>query len=205
MVRIKVCGITRLEDAQMAVDQGFDAIAFNFYPKSKRYIPPEQAREIIRRLPPFTQLVGVFVNEPLDALRAAAAAAGVGAVQLHGTETPEYCGQITLPVIKSFGMDPNFDFEKMKAYRVSAFLLDTFSSELAGGTGQIFDWKLAIKAKKYGNIILAGGLSPYNLLDALQTVEPYAVDVNSGVETRPGEKTAQKMKQIIDIVRQFNK
>ena len=206
MICIKVCGITKLEDARYAAHVGFDAVGFIFYRNSPRYIAPEKARDIIAALPPFVMTVGVFVDEEPGTVRDICGLAKLSMVQLHGDEPPEYCRSMPLRVIKAFGIDEHFNFRKLAEYEnsnVAAFLLDKHSPELVGGTGQTFDWRLAQNAKEYGKIILAGGINPFNVEAALKEAEPFGIDVNSGVEILPGEKNRVKMRELIEKVRRF--
>ena len=204
MVALKVCGITKAEDARYAASLGFDAIGFIFYPQSPRYIEPEKVKEIIEQLPPFVNTVGVFVNEPIEKIREICSITKITTVQLHGDESPEFCRQVPVRVIKAFGIDDRFSFSILAKYQhanVSAFLLDKHSPELVGGTGQSFDWHLVREAKSYGRIILAGGITPFNVISALNEAEPYGLDVNSGVEILPGEKNRNKLRALIENVR----
>ncbi len=206
MIYVKICGITKIEDARYAVQQGYNALGFIFYPPSPRNIEPEKVRDIIAALPPFIATVGVFVNEEIEKVKEICAYCKLSAVQLHGDETPEYCDEMPVRVIKAFGIDSHFNFNIIASYihsNVAAFLLDKHSPELIGGTGQVFDWKLAKKVKEYGRIILAGGITPFNVESALAEAEPFGIDVNSGVEILPGEKNRVKMKELIDKVRRF--
>jgi phosphoribosylanthranilate isomerase len=188
--RTKVCGITRLEDALLAVELGADALGFNFHKPSPRYISPAGARDIIRRLPPFVAAVGVYANETdMGPVNAVAAEAGVGAIQLHGPQFPELAGQPAgRPLIRAVAVGKDFKAKSLAAFQASAFLLDAFHPQLSGGTGTVFDWELAREAGRYGTIILAGGLNPGNVGRAIREVRPFAVDVASGVESVPGEK-----------------
>jgi|SRR3989339_689705 len=204
MISLKICGITKPEDARYAAHLGYSAIGFIFYRESPRYVTPEIAHSIITDLPPFIAAVGVFVNESPAAVRNICEHTKLSHVQLHGQETPDYCRSMPVRVIKAFGVDDHFNFHSLASYEnanVSAFLLDRHSPELIGGTGQAFDWSLVRHAKKYGRIILAGGITPFNVEAALKEAEPYGVDVNSGVEILPGEKNRVKMKDLIDKVR----
>ncbi len=204
--RIKICGITRLEDARVAANLGVDALGFIFHPKSPRFISPEQARNIIMQLPPMINRVGVFVNESRETVMKIAALSGIDTVQLHGDETPEMCATIPLPVIKSFSIRPDSDISKLKDYRTQGILLDTWSPGMQGGSGVTFDWNIARKAcGMFNNIILAGGLGPTNLEDALGMVDPFAVDINSGVEIMPGVKNPHKMRHVVKIVKNWKK
>lgn len=188
--RIKVCGITRLEDALLAAELGADALGFNFYRPSPRYIAPEAARAIIQRLPPFVMPVGVFANEKdMDRIAAIAEEAGVGGIQLHGPQFPEVAAPPAgCLLIRAVAVGEDFKAESLAALKANAFLLDACHPQLMGGTGMQFDWKLARDADRYGAIILAGGLNPGNVGRAMKEVRPYAVDVATGVESAPGKK-----------------
>src|SRR5687768_17288560 len=156
MIKVKICGITNYDDAVMALDLGVDAIGFNFYNKSPRYIAPADAREIADKLPPFTALVGVFVNEfNLDVVRSVSEMVKLTALQLHGNESPEYCSHLQyLRLIKAMRVGEGFDVSHAKDYPVSAILLDNYSTEAYGGTGHLFDWRLAVAAKQYAPRII---------------------------------------------------
>ncbi len=201
MTKIKICGITRWEDASYAVALGVDALGFVFYPKSPRYVGPREAREIIRRLPPFVTSVGVFVDAPAQEIMEIANHCGLSAVQLHGRETPDFCNQFSAQVIKAFRVEGDQLPQEISHYSVNAILLDTYQAGLPGGTGTTFSWKVAIEAKVYGKIILAGGLSSENIIKAIETVNPYAVDVSSSVEEGPGIKDARLMSDFMDKVK----
>ena len=204
-MRIKICGITRYEDARTAASLGVDALGFIFSSQSQRYISPANAAEITRRLPPFVSKVGVFVNEDPRRVLEAAQIAGVDTIQLHGDESPEYCAAIPLPVIKALQVGDNFGLSAISAYKgIAGILLDTWDPERRGGSGRTFDWNAAIKAcHSCDTIILSGGLSPSNIQEAIETVHPYAVDVNSGVEISPGVKNPYKMREVVSIVKKF--
>jgi phosphoribosylanthranilate isomerase len=205
-VKLKICGITRLEDARIAANLGADGLGFIFYPKSPRYITPANARAIIDTLPPFVTRVGVFVDQTPEEIMAIVNVAGVNAVQLHGAEPPEIARRLPLPVIKAFGVQHGFNLGVLADYPVAACLLDTWDTTLAGGTGKSFDWSVARQAVDSGaTVILAGGLGPSNLTEALGVVRPYAVDVNSGVEVRPGEKNPNKIRDVITIIKEWNR
>ncbi|RJR42101.1 MAG: phosphoribosylanthranilate isomerase [Deltaproteobacteria bacterium] len=190
MVRVKICGITNLEDAMLAAHLGADALGFIFYPPSPRSVEPEAAKNIIAQLPPFVTTVGVFVDEDAAKVKELAAAVGLDWLQLHGKETPEYCRSLGRRVIKAFRIRDNNSLSEMKTYRgvAQAFLLDTYKKGQVGGTGETFNWDLALEAKKSGPIILAGGLTAENIAQAIVAVQPFAVDVASGVEAAPGRK-----------------
>jgi phosphoribosylanthranilate isomerase len=203
-VKVKICGITQYEDAKTAVSVGVDALGFIFYPKSPRYIHPSKAHEIIKRLPPFVAKVGVFVNSDASAVMTAVQQSGVDTVQLHGNEPPEFCRKLPMTVIKAFPVGKDFDPAILDEYPVSGFLLDTWSDAVPGGTGRTFDWSIAKSATQYHhNIILAGGLGPTNIAEALETVQPYAVEFNSGVEIKPGIKNPRKMLAAVEIVKNW--
>ena len=200
MVRVKICGITNWADAKLAIDAGADALGFNFYPPSPRAVTPAQAWEIVRRLPPFVEAVGVFVDWSSPAVLALARAVGLHAVQLHGDESPATVAECAAsrPVIKGFRMRPGFRPARLARYRrASAFLLDGYRKGLRGGTGATTDWNLARVARRYGRIVLAGGLTPENVAEAIHAAEPFAIDVASGVEARPGKKDAARLRALM--------
>ena len=198
MVHVKICGITNLEDAQAAVDAGADALGFVFYPPSPRYVTPEQAGQIIQTLPPFVTTVGLFVDVALDTVNDMARRCGLDRIQLHGRETPEFCRQVTRPVIKAIRIKNAQSLTPVPDYKVSAYLLDAYvEGALPGGTGASFAWELAARAKPYGPVILAGGLTPENIEVAVAQICPYGVDVSTGVERAPGIKDHQKVRQFI--------
>ncbi len=196
MVRIKICGITNLEDALLAAELGADALGFIFYAKSPRKVDPEVARAIIAQLPPFVAAVGVFVDEAAAVVRDLAARVGLDWVQLHGQESPEYCRNLGRKVIKGFRIRDEKSLLELEPYRdaVQAFLLDTYKKGQVGGTGEVFDWHLALEAQKYGRIILAGGLDADNVAQAIATARPAAVDAASGTEAAPGKKDPAKLR-----------
>jgi len=180
-------------------------LGFIFYKNSPRYITPENARSIIMQLPPFVSRVGVFVNEDLSNVIEIARVAGLDTVQLHGEETSQFCSNVPLPVIKAFSIRPDFDISQLELYKTAGILLDTWHDKLHGGTGTTFDWRIAIKiCLKHDNIILAGGLGPSNVEDALRSVTPYGVDISSGVEIMPGIKNPHKIRDIIRIVKSYS-
>lgn len=205
-VRIKICGITRWEDARIAASLGVDAIGFIFYDKSPRYIAPEEAALIIKQLPPFVSRVGVFVDEDPQRVIAASRLSGIDTIQLHGTESPRYCHAMPMPVIKAFSIEPSSDLALLEQYHVSGLLLDTWASGRRGGTGKTFDWTIAQNAcTKYDHVILAGGLNPANIEEALETVHPYGIDISSGVEIKPGIKNPRKMRDAVQAVRAWER
>ena len=198
MVHVKICGITRLEDAQAAIDAGADALGFVFYPPSPRYVSPAQAAQIIQGLPPFVTTVGLFVDVPLATLHDIAARCRLDRIQLHGREPPEFCGQVKHPVIKAFHIKDGGSLARLPDYRVAGYLLDAYvEGALPGGTGVSFAWELAAQAKPYGPVILAGGLTPENVEAAVTRIGPYGVDVSSGVERAPGVKDHHKVRAFI--------
>jgi len=199
-VRVKICGITRVEDALLAVRLGADALGFNFWPESKRYVSPSAASAIVARLPPFVTSVGVFVNQPEAELRAIAAESGVQVFQLHGDEPPDLCSRLPLPVIKAIAVDEVRTLSRLLSYEVSAFLLDTPSRGF-GGSGVPFDWSLAEGVSEAAPVVLAGGLTPENVAEAIRAVRPYAVDVASGVESAPGVKDPARLARFIAAAR----
>ena len=202
MTRVKICGITEFEDARDAVLLGADAIGLNFYPSSPRYVEPRRAAKIIERLPPFVTVVGVFVNHPdPQNLEDFAGSLGLHAVQLHGNETPDYCSMIQrAKVIKALRVDSNFRVETLRSYGSRTFLLDACSPDQFGGTGKSFNWELVFGANAFGSIVIAGGLNPENVAQAVGMLHPFAVDVASGVESRPGKKDYEKMRRFIEAV-----
>jgi len=203
-MRIKICGITRLEDARAAAGLGVDALGFIFAPQSPRYISPIDAAEIIRRLPPFVSRVGVFVDEDPRRVIEAAQVSGIDTIQLHGSETPRYCASMPLPVIKALSVSDDFDLAAIATYKTAGILLDTWDPERKGGSGRTFNWQVAIDAcRKCDSLILSGGLGPSNIREAIETVCPYAVDLNSGVEAGPGVKNHTKMREVVAVIRKF--
>ena len=215
--RIKICGVTRLEDAQLAVDLGAAALGFNFYPLSSRYIEPAAARAIIRRLPPFVAAVGIFANETdTGHVISLAREAGVTTVQIHVAQVPlsgpaafqspaldELLAASTLVV--AVPVREGFKPEDLRKIKASAYLLDTYDPDLLGGTGRTFDWSVVREAKQYAPIILAGGLTPENVGRAVREVRPFAVDVASGVESAPGIKDPAKLRAFFAAVAQADK
>lgn len=208
MFRIKVCGITSWTDARRAVDCGADALGFNFYRRSPRYISPHAAGRIIARLPKHVACVGVFVNEPVEAVLRARNIAGINLAQLHGEEPPQIVARLAerMVTLKAFRASPEFRLADLRPYRAAdAFLLDGFSSRARGGTGRTVDWRLARRAGRYGPIVLAGGLNAENIAEAVRRARPAAVDVNSGVERAPGRKDAKKLRAFFDAVESVKK
>ena len=208
MTLVKICGITNLDDALAAIAAGADALGFNFYKPSPRYIAPPAAREIIEQLPGSVLTVGVFVNEdsPQDVMNIANEAK-IKTLQLHGDESPDYCRELAAQtaVIKSLAVSDSFDPKLPKTYPVDAIMLDTRDNRLRGGTGRVFDWSIAQQVSQLvPKLYLAGGLSPENVAGAINTVRPYAVDACSALEDRPGTKNHERMRAFIDTVRSVN-
>ena len=197
LVKVKVCGMTRLEDTLLAIEGGADAVGFIFYKKSPRYVSAKTVKAIIGALPPFIETVGVFVNETADRINRIADSCKLSAVQLHGNESSVFCKKISRKVIKAVRVKGKDSFDGLSSYKVSAFLLDAYSDQQQGGTGETFDWRLVSEGKKYGPVILAGGLDPSNVEHAIRKVKPYGVDVCSGVEMTPGIKDPSRMKKFI--------
>ncbi len=197
-VKLKVCGITSIEDARAAVECGAEYLGFNFYPQSPRYLAPATARAIIEQLPAGIVTVGIFVNEaaPEDVI-GILQSSGVRMAQLHGDETPDYCAQVGAErVIKALRAGADFDPRSVLDYPAWAILLDAFDAKLYGGTGKTANWAAARAAAKLTRVFLAGGLSPGNIVAAVRVVEPFAVDVNSGVESAPGRKDARQLNSL---------
>ena len=203
MTLIKICGISNLNDALAAVAAGANALGFNFYKPSPRYITPQNAREIVDQLPTSILTVGVFVNEHQHSVRSIAGEAGIKALQLHGDESPSYCRELADSyVIKALAVSADSDVEMVNAYDVEAVMLDTRDTNLRGGTGRVFDWSIAKRVnERVPKLFLAGGLSPENIKEAITTVSPYAVDACSALEDRPGIKNQERMRAFIEIAR----
>jgi phosphoribosylanthranilate isomerase len=203
-VRIKVCGITNEKDAIKAANLGAWAVGFIFYKKSPRFLSPFKAKKIIEQLPPFITPVGVFVNHNQGAIRDIINHTGIRVVQLHGQEDHHFCHRLrryNVKVIKAFSVGPEFSPKDIEPYKVDAYLFDTFSTEAYGGTGKTFDWNVLRDVKSMNvPIILSGGLNNQNVIEPVNALKPYAVDVNSQVEEAPGKKDHSKMKEFIDVV-----
>ena len=193
-VRVKVCGITRAEDAALASDLGADALGFNFVPGSPRRIDPPRARAIIETLPPFVTPVAVVADPQPGELARWVEESGVRAVQFHGEESPQTCAASRLPWVKALRVGPGFDPRSVEAYASSWCLLDAQAPGLLGGTGRTFDWSIVAAVRSRRRVILAGGLTPQNLAEALALARPEAVDLNSGVESAPGVKDPGRLR-----------
>jgi phosphoribosylanthranilate isomerase len=201
-MRVKICGITNIEDAILCQDLGADALGFIFYPGSRRYISPYSAAEICRQLSVFTLKVGVFVNESSDVINDLADALGLGAVQLHGEEPAEMVKEIRHPVIKSFRIKAGYNFNEVRRYENCSYLFDTYSAKEYGGTGQVFDWQL-IPREMCSKMILAGGISSDNIEQIYRLIKPGAVDLSSALESYPGKKNPQKVKSFFSCVQRL--
>jgi phosphoribosylanthranilate isomerase len=214
MVRIKICGITNLADARAAILAGADMLGFNFYRPSPRFIEPQDARTTIeslraeiKALPRTVTMVGVFVNEPAESIVRIADEAGVAAIQLHGDESVEFCRELKtlLPdrfLIKALRSRGEGVTEQATEYDVDAIMLDAFDAELRGGTGRTVDWNLARRTRAaVPRLFLAGGLSPENVREAIDAVQPFAVDACSALESSPGHKDAERMDAFVRAVR----
>jgi phosphoribosylanthranilate isomerase len=201
--QVKICGVTNVADALAAAEAGADMVGLNFYEHSPRHISLATAGEISRALPPFVLRVGVFVNPPEELVTRALGECGLSLLQFHGDEPSDFCTQFGLMSIKALRMRDAESLNQLANYFTDAFLLDAYSKSGLGGTGEIFNWDLALEAQKFGKpIFLAGGLTPANVAAAVKKVRPFAVDVSSGVELVPGKKDAAKMKAFIQAVRQ---
>jgi phosphoribosylanthranilate isomerase len=201
-MRVKICGISNPPDAVTAVEGGADMLGFMFYEESPRFVAVDTAAAIIRQLPPFVVNVGVFVNASADFVWRAIRACGLNLLQFHGDETPDFCLQFGVMSMKAFRMRDAESLQTLSAYHTDAWLLDAFVPGRHGGTGATFNWDLALEAKQSGRpIILAGGLTPENVGEAIRKVAPFAVDVSSGVESAPGKKDAAKIRAFIAAVR----
>lgn len=203
--KVKICGITNLEDAAAAVEAGADALGFVFHPKSPRYILPALAKQIIMGLPPLVIAVGVFVDEEQQIVRSLMDDCGLELAQLHGHESAAYCHELGRPVLKALRVKDRSSFLALAEFQgragVRGFVLDAFSDQAYGGTGLVIDWQLAAEVARAANILLAGGLTPDNVAKAIQSVQPYGVDVSSGVEREPGKKDHEKVRAFIRAVR----
>lgn len=207
MVKVKVCGITNTQDAFMAVEMGVDALGFIFA-RSPRRVQPDDARRVIQSLPPFVQTVGVFVNEEPVTIQETMNFCGLDLAQLHGDESPEICETLMPRCVKAIRVRSKASIEQIRCYagKVRAILLDTYSEEKRGGAGRTFDWGLAVEAKRAGMpIILAGGLDPFNIEEAILTVKPIAVDINSGVEHTPRKKDRFLMEELMGKIGEINR
>lgn len=215
MTRVKICGITNVEDAIAAAEAGADLLGFIFYPSSPRYITPERAREIIAELHQRTdapKFVGVFVDESIERVRQVMEQTEIALVQLHGSESAEMMRELTPRVYKSLRPRNRTEAQaSADAYRAAlngntpAFIVDAFNEKQFGGTGERVDWSIAAKIAREYPILLAGGLKPENVADAIRAVQPWGVDVSSGVERSPGVKDQEKVRQFIEAAKNFSR
>ena len=201
MTRIKICGITHLTDALTAVNAGADALGFVFVPDTPRFVKSDQVAAIVAELPPFITTVGIFASRNAAIIKTTLDQCRLDAVQIHADVTPEFCRNLDKKVIKVVRVKDESSLSILSDYDVNAFLLDTYVEGKMGGTGELFDWNLALQAKNYGRIIVAGGLNPDNVAQAVRYVKPYGVDVSSGVESGPGHKDPDKIRKFIDAVK----
>jgi len=204
MIPVKICGITTWEDAEIAVNYGASAIGMIFYEGSLRYIYPEKVQEWISEIPVKVKKVGVFVNEKQKNIKTIVEKLNLDYIQLHGDESPEYCDKMIRPVIKVFHVGTDFDPAVLGNFQVHAFLFDTYQKGKSGGTGRSFNWTLISDLKTDIPIILSGGLGPENINKGIETVQPSAVDVNSGVESEPGIKNKVKMEKLFNSIENSN-
>jgi len=200
--RVKICGITNLDDAHHAAAYGADALGFVFYPGSPRFVDPDTARRIIAELPPLVTTVGLFVNEPSARIREMVDFCGLNTVQLHGDEEPDQCCYPPCRVIKALRLRGDMQSSQFAVYKVSALLLDAFVPNQFGGTGHRCDWEQAATVASQHRVILAGGLNPENVAEAVRQVHPYGVDVSSGVEEKPGQKNPEKVARFIRMAKE---
>lgn len=204
-VKVKICGLTNAEDAAAAVEAGADAVGFVFHKKSPRCAEAAVVKGIVKTLPPFVLPIGVFVNEDAKVVRDVVDSCGLALVQLHGDETAAYCEALGRPVLKAIRLKDRRSFLILAEFQgragVRGFLVDAFSSDAYGGTGQVADWSLAAEASSAAPVLLAGGLTPENVSQAIFQVRPYGVDVSSGVEASPGKKDHEKVRAFVRAVR----
>jgi phosphoribosylanthranilate isomerase len=201
-VKVKICGITHVADGLAAAEAGADMVGLMFYDKSPRHITMPTAKEIAQRLPSFVVKVGVFVNPAEDLVLRGIGECGLSLLQFHGDEPPEFCTKFGVMSLKGFRVRDAASLQALAAYDTDAWLLDAYSADKLGGTGATFNWELALEAKKSGKpIFLAGGLTPENVAEAVRRVQPFGVDVSSGVESAPGKKDPAKVKAFIAAAR----
>ncbi len=203
--KIKICGITNIEDAELAVQAGADALGFILYPNSPRFVEIQVVKSIVNQLPPFVLPIGVFVNEDSTMVQNVMDVCGLALAQLHGEESPAYCESLGYPVLKAIRLRDRSSFLSLAEYKgragVRGFVLDAFSESEYGGTGKVADWDVAAEAAQDAPVLLAGGLTPENVQEAIHKVQPYGVDVSSGVETHPGKKDPTKVQAFIQAVK----
>ena len=204
MIAIKICGITSLKDAKLAANYGATAIGMIFYQGSPRFVDPAEVEQWIDSIPSSVKKVGVFVNEQSETINKITRQLRLDFIQLHGDESPEFCNEITRPVIKVFRVGDDFDADILNDYDVRAFLFDTYQKGKPGGTGNRFNWDLIVQLKTDTPIILSGGLKPENVLNGVEAVNPATVDVNSGVESEPGVKDEDKINELFSVLEHSN-
>lgn len=200
MVKVKICGITNLDDALAALRWGADTLGFVFAP-GPRQVTRQQVMDIVAGLPPFVCKVGVFVDSELEEVKDTLRLCNLNLAQLHGSESPDFCQALFPRVIKSFRVKDDSILELIPGYKVGAYLLDSYDATLMGGTGQTFNWEIAERATHYGLVILSGGLTPANVYKGIMQVRPYAVDVSSGVEREPGKKDHDKLRAFLEAAK----
>jgi phosphoribosylanthranilate isomerase len=200
--KVKICGVTRLQDALYAAEAGASAIGFVLVRNSPRSVNPDNVRSIIREIPPFVTPVGVFTDVSRPEALAMVARSGIRAVQLHGENETTDFDDFPVPVYRVFRVSVEFNPEILRHHKGTAFMLDTFKDGVAGGTGQTFDWNVAIEAKKFGRLILSGGINPENVGEAVRRVAPYAIDTSSGVESSPSVKDPAKIRSLFQAIRE---
>jgi len=205
MIPVKICGITLLEDAMRIAELGSSAIGFIFYDQSPRCVSPDRARKISKELPAGISTVGVFVNPELKTVRHISDFVDLDFIQLHGDESPDFCKLISHPVIKTFRIDNTISYKHLESYPVHSLLFDTYKPSVFGGTGDTFDWSIVNQFKTKIPTILSGGLNAGNILQGVVAAQPDAVDINSGVETKPGKKNANKLEALFRILRNTGK
>ena len=203
-MKIKVCGITNIEDALRAEVLGADALGFIFYKKSKRYMAPDEVKKIIKELTPFTMKVGVFVNETLEQINKISVETGINVVQLYGNEDPDTLSNLSLPAIKVFRVNDSFDFKRLDNFMDFTILLDTHSENDFGGTGKKFNWEI-IPNDIRSKIILAGGISIEDLDVIVKKFKPAGIDISSSLEAKPGKKDKKKMEEFFKKVNQLRR
>ena len=201
-VKVKICGITRVEDAEVAANHGASAIGFIFVRNSPRYVDPDKAKLIIHSLPPFVTPVGVVAKISRPEALALVAKTGIRCLQVHENNHAEEFVEFPVPYYHVFRVSPQFRVDTLRGSKASAFMLDTYVEGTLGGTGKTFDWDIAVRAKQFGLVILSGGINPENVGDAIRRVSPYAIDVNSGVERTPGAKDHKKLQSLFEAIAQ---
>jgi phosphoribosylanthranilate isomerase len=202
---VKICGITRIEDAEAAVAAGADALGFVFWPESPRFIDAYRARTIVSSLPPFVTPVGVFVNQPIEHVREIANLVRLGAVQLHGDESPSYAGDVPRPILKAMSLEAATAAGELDRWpKQVTLLLDVHDPVRRGGTGRTLDWAAAASVAARRRSILAGGLRPENVADAIRRVRPFGIDVSSGVESSPGVKDRARLSALFEVLHAIN-